>query len=69
MTDDHHDWTAKRATPLVTGADEILGTHRAFPADLNISVRAVREIPADLNRIDASLVVAGGNPLSSRGDV
>jgi transposase-like protein len=51
-------------------AYEQSGTYTgAFPADLNISVRAVREIPADLNRIDASLVVAGGNPLSSRGDV
>jgi hypothetical protein len=28
MTDDHHGWTAGRATPLVRAADEILGTHR-----------------------------------------
>jgi len=27
MTDDHHGWTAGRATPLVRAADEILGTH------------------------------------------
>jgi hypothetical protein len=27
MTDDHHGWTARRATPLIRGADEILGTH------------------------------------------
>jgi len=27
MTDDHHDRTAKRATLLVRGVDEILGTH------------------------------------------
>jgi hypothetical protein len=28
MTGDHHDRTARRATLLVTAADEILGTHR-----------------------------------------
>jgi len=27
MTGDHHDRTARRATLLVTAADEILGTH------------------------------------------
>jgi hypothetical protein len=29
MTGDHHDRTARRATLLVTAADEILGTHRS----------------------------------------
>ena len=29
MTGDHHGRTARRATLLVTAADEILGTHRA----------------------------------------
>jgi hypothetical protein len=28
MSGDHHGRTARRATPLVTAADEILGTHR-----------------------------------------
>jgi len=27
MGGDHHGRTARRATPLVTAADEILGTH------------------------------------------
>ena len=27
MSGDHHGRTARRATPLVTAADEILGTH------------------------------------------
>ena len=31
MTGDHHDRTARRATLLVTAADEILGTHRVLP--------------------------------------
>gem|GEM_PF-5311478 len=29
MSGDHHGRTARRATPLVTAADEILGTHRS----------------------------------------
>jgi hypothetical protein len=29
MTDDHHDWTAGRATPLVRAVDEILGAHNS----------------------------------------
>jgi hypothetical protein len=32
MTGDHHDRTARRATLLVTAADEILGTHRGSQA-------------------------------------
>jgi hypothetical protein len=31
MTGDHHDRTARRATLLVTAADEILGTHTSTP--------------------------------------
>jgi hypothetical protein len=30
MTGDHHGQTARRATLLVTAADEILGTHRVI---------------------------------------
>jgi len=29
MTGDHHGRTARRATLLVTAADEILGTHKS----------------------------------------
>jgi hypothetical protein len=32
MAGDHHDQTARRATPLVTAADEILGTHNTSAA-------------------------------------
>jgi hypothetical protein len=28
MIGDHHGWTVRRATLLVTATDEILGTHR-----------------------------------------
>jgi hypothetical protein len=30
MTGDHHDRTARRATLLITAADEILGTHTLY---------------------------------------
>ena len=33
MTGDHHDRTARRATLLVTAADEILGTHNVDHMD------------------------------------
>lgn len=38
MSGDHHGRTARRATPLVTAADEILGTHKREDV-----VRAVRD--------------------------
>ena len=34
MIGDHHGWTVRRATLLVTATDEILGTHRMYEVDL-----------------------------------
>jgi len=47
MTGDHHDRTARRATLLVTAADEILGTHSAAaPLEHDIAI-AVHDVPPD----------------------
>jgi hypothetical protein len=47
MIGDHHGWTVRRATLLVTATDEILGTHR---------VAATRLPPSAMNRSALSVV-------------
>jgi putative transposase len=42
MTGDHHDRTARRATLLITAADEILGTHRLIKAIEAVFPRSLR---------------------------
>jgi len=41
MTGDHRGRTARRATLLVTAADEVLGTHRSLRADGSIGTSHV----------------------------
>ena len=42
MSGDHHGRTARRATPLVTAADEILGTHTYYLDDRKVRVSVAR---------------------------